>query len=63
MRCAMYQTRGEDRRRWDPSVSLPVGFVDRRCVAERRRPDVREASLAEFDKLMKSFGDDGKKDG
>lgn len=53
----MRKARGLDRRNFDSlkswGIKLPKGFVDRRRQAERRQPEVGEASLEEFEALMK----------
>ena len=50
----MYQKRGRDRRTRD--LGPPNSSQERRCIAERRRIKVSEASLDEFEALMSALG-------
>ncbi len=53
----MRKARGPERRNFDSlkswGIKLPKGFVDRRRQAERRQPEVTEASIEEFEALRK----------
>ena len=55
----MRKARGEERRKWEClqgwGIKIPKGFVDRRRKVERRKSDVTEGSLEEFESLMKSL--------
>jgi hypothetical protein len=53
----MRNARGTDRRNFNSlkswGIRQPKDFVERRRQAERRQPEVGEASLEEFETLMK----------
>ena len=53
----MRKARGVERRNFESlkswGIKLPKGFVDRRRRVERRQPEVGEASLEEFEALMR----------
>ena len=53
----MRKARGVERRNVESlkswGIKLPKGFVDRRRRVERRQPEVAEASLEEFETLMR----------